>query len=130
MPTQYGCLLEQGRLLVKPIRRGVLIRDGVLIRRRALIESLWYLTFQLGRSTPTFCGLLSPTGYKCVVNFCHAKTWERRSRSYQLSGASHGSRSHTVIPLKACLHESGELQVGKVTCVAMLKKKPASSSSK
>ena len=63
-------------------------------------------------------------------NFCHAKTWERRSRSYQLSGASHGSRSHTVFPLKACLHEGGELQVGKVTCVAMLEKKPASSSSK
>ena len=67
MATQYGCLLEQGRLLAKPIRRGVLIREGVLIRRRGLIESLWYLTFQLGRSTPTFCGLLSPTGYKCVV---------------------------------------------------------------
>ena len=66
MPTQYECLLEQGHLLAKQIRGRVLIRDGVLIRRRALIESLWYLTFQLGRSTPTFCGLLSPTGYKCV----------------------------------------------------------------
>ena len=63
-------------------------------------------------------------------NFCHAKTWERRSRNYQLSGASRGSRSHTVFPLKACLHEGGELQVGKVACVAMLEKKPASSSSK
>ena len=67
MATQYGCLLEQGRLLAKPIRRGVLIREGVLIRRRALIESLWYLTFQLGRSTPTFCDFLSLTGYKCVI---------------------------------------------------------------
>ena len=66
MLTQYGRLLEQGHLLAKQIR-GVLIREGVFIRRRALIESLWYLTFQLGRSTPTFCGLLSPTGYKCVV---------------------------------------------------------------
>ena len=67
MPTQYECLLEQGRLLAKPIRRGVLIREGVLIRRRALIESLWYLTFQLGRSTPTFCDFRSLTGYKCVI---------------------------------------------------------------
>ena len=55
-------------------------------------------------------------------NFCHAKTWERRSRNYQLSGESRGSRSHTVFPLKACLHEGGKLQVGKVTCVAMLEK--------
>ena len=47
-------------------------------------------------------------------NFSHAKTWEWRSksRSYQLSDASRRSRSHIVFLLRACLHESGVLQVG------------------
>ena len=57
-------------------------------------------------------------------NFSYAKTWEWRSksRSYQLSGALRRSKSHTVFPLRACLYEGGGLQVGEVTCLAVLEK--------
>ena len=130
MLTQYGRLLEQGHLLANRFEGGSL-REGVLIGKRALNRIIMVPYIPIREKYTNILRLaFSDRLQMRGKNFCHAKTWERRSRNYQLSGASRGSRSHTVFPLKACLHEGGELQVGKVTCVAMLEKKPASSSSK
>ena len=81
----------------------------MLIGRRALNRIIMVPYIPIRKKYTNISRLSFSFGYKCV-----ART--------SLSSASRRSRSHAVFPLRACLHEGGVLQVGEVTCLAVLEK--------